>query len=166
MDIQVVSKLFSQKCYSKHIGEYLPNSRFISLVKTLTIGIDETKYMGTFFILTDNAGLLFKKIVVIHILPKKCLFPTGFYQVFKLLPVHQMSFNYYLCLVFCDFFFFYCHCRIVCQFVFGWFILSIWKSSYLIKGWSFYWYSWNLVSNFLFCHWNMFIKHIQGKEIK
>ena len=70
MDIQVVSKLFSQKCYSKLIDEYLPNSRFISLVKTLTIGIDETKYMCTFFILTDNAGLLFKKIVVIHILPK------------------------------------------------------------------------------------------------
>ena len=60
----------------------------------------------THFILTDNAGLLFKKIVVIHILPKNAYFPIGFYQVFKLLPVHQLSFYYYLCLVFCDFFFF------------------------------------------------------------
>lgn len=62
--------LFTKKCYSELTGEYLPNSRFISLEKTLTIGIDETKYMCTFCILTDNAGLLFKKIVVIHILPK------------------------------------------------------------------------------------------------
>ena len=158
--------LFTKKCYSELTGEYLPNSRFISLEKTLTIGIDETKYMCTFCILTDNAGLLFKKIVVIHILPKT---PISHWIFIKFLNV-CLSTNWVfiiICVWSSVIFkkFFYCHCRIVCQFVFGWFILSIWMSSYLIKGWSFYWYSWNLVSNF-FCHWNMLIKHIQGKEIK
>ena len=50
--------------------------------------------MCTFFTLIANAGLLYKKIVLIHIAPTRydnAYFPIGFYQAFKLLPLHELK---------------------------------------------------------------------------
>ena len=62
------------------IYSYIHTSAFISLVKFLMGRTAESKYMCVFFISTDNARLLFEKVVVTHIPPtmyEYCLFFTS-----------------------------------------------------------------------------------------
>lgn len=105
------------------IYSYIHTSAFISLVKFLMGRTAESKYMCVFFISTDNARLLFEKVVVTHIPPTMYelpIFPLDFIKLFNFCLSTIWMF-----IVICVWssVIFDCGCWMVFLFVFGWFVL-------------------------------------------